>query len=203
MTLEDVRLWLQPALTGLSLLLGMYILRVNQKDKRKEQAGNVTFTTTLARRFENETLSSARGTVFNASSAPITNVSVGVAYKKPTSLRGYLDSYRNPNSKWVVLGQLGTEDEHHTLAAGGKCQYVRPVNVPIDPNSVTVKLLFVDAGGRNWERDLSGDLREFPPTKLQRSMRFALVWVVDAAISTHRTAKLNNAKFQTWRKLRK
>ncbi|MDM3920813.1 hypothetical protein [Mycobacteroides abscessus] len=198
-----MRLWLQPALTGLSLLLGMYILRVNQKDKRKEQAGTVTFTTTLALQFQSEALSSARGTVFNASSAPITDVSVGVAYKKPTSLHGRLDSFRNPNSKWVVLSHLGTGDEHHTLAAGEQCAYIRPVNIPIDPNSVTVKLLFVDAGGRNWERDLSGNLREFPPPKLQRSVRFALVWVVDAVIATRRTTKSNIERFKAWRKLRK
>lgn len=171
-------------LTAASLFLGFKIMRINQKDKRREQASLVVFTNYYTSTFgtDDMTLIMIRGTIHNHSAALVTNAAIAVDMTKRTARKrvSVFDRWFRPHKKTVVQHSIRLDDDiTGTILPEGSANY--RVEIPYDDeltaDDVVIKLTFMDANGVEWERAFRGaPVEPRFPSKVRMALIHRLQW---------------------------
>ncbi len=157
--------WVSSLLTAGSLLLGYSILRINQQDKRRAQASLITFSAVYSQDMETDLLSRVKGTVYNHSQAPITNVAIVVEMNETMAKRRSprIERFINPIHSLIVYHHVRAEEDlTSTIMPNESVPYELQVSAVarLRPEDVVVKLTFLDANSVTWDRATLGIPRE-------------------------------------------
>lgn len=174
--------WASSALTVASLFLGLRILRIDQRDKRRAQAAKVTFTAVLSVDMETEFLSAVRGHVYNDSDALITSVAIRVDFTDDVvNTLAWKRRFTDPIHR--MAGYQSLSDGHNqtnNLMPGrnAACTVEIPRRIRIQKEHVVVSLIFTDANNVTWQRPLNRPVHEFRYWGRMRrgAVRAVLAW---------------------------
>ncbi|MDI9960678.1 MULTISPECIES: hypothetical protein [unclassified Rhodococcus (in: high G+C Gram-positive bacteria)] len=178
--------WFGSILTGGSLFLGFKIMRINQKDKRREQASLVVFTnyytSSLGEDGDIMPLVTIRGSVHNYSSALVTDARIAIEMTRGTARQrlSFFDRWFRPQKKVIASKKLQVEDDITcTILPDTDIRYVLhlPDDSHIAAEEVDINLTFMDANSVAWKRPFMGvPVESKRPGRIRGALTTRLEW---------------------------